>query len=89
MVNLTKKEKYLAKKRVKYNDGTLTDVELWRIPEVDRMAYLSKELSKKYKTDVKFECPTCASVTLFSDSGYITDEDLLGNTKIAKKFKNK
>jgi len=87
--NLTKKQKYLEKKRNKFNSGILSIDELYRIPIEKRIEYIKRELKKKFGGNINFKCPHCASITLYENDGYITDEDLLNHKKIQKSFKRK
>lgn len=84
----TKKEENLKKLTDKINNCTLSEQEYNSIPLDDKMKYLNKMITKKYKCDTKTNCECCGYTVVFKESGYISDEDLLSNESISKCFKH-
>ncbi len=82
---MTKKDKKFKKVEKKFNAGTLSEEDLGRIPVDKQMEYLRREIAKKYGTkEIDFGCPSCGYTVLYTDKGYITDDDLLADEKVAK-----
>ena len=86
----TKKEKKFKKVKKQFNEGTLSKENLGRIPKDKQMEYLRREIGKKHGTkEIDFGCLTCGYTVLYTDKGYITDEDLLADEKVAKHHRPK
>ncbi len=86
----TRKEKKFKKVKKQFDEGTLSKENLRTIPQDKQTEYLQREIAKKYNTkEIEFGCPTCAYTVLYTDKGYITDEDLLADEKVAKYHRHK
>ena len=72
----TKKEKNFNKLKDKFEKGTLTLAEYQKIPLEKKMEYLTKEVKRRYKQDIKVTCERCGSTLIFNTGGYISDDDL-------------
>lgn len=58
--------------------GVIRREDLGKLPFEQRHMYLLEEFNKKYKTQVtEFRCESCITETVYKDSGYITDEELI------------
>ena len=86
---MTKKEKKFKKVEQSFNNCTLSREDLCKIPGDKELEYLKKMIAKKFKTDeIDFRCSHCGHKVLYSDSGYITDEDLLCDEMVSKNFRH-
>lgn len=79
----TKKERVLIQKRLKYEQGTLTEQELRRLPTNAIITYLQTQLTKQFETyPIKINCLDCGIRALYYGmDGNITDEELLKSIK--------
>lgn len=90
MIKATKKDKLFTKYKIKFENNQLSKDELCRLSHEKKAEYLTKNIALKFKIPpIKISCEPCAFSVLYNDSGYITDEDLLSNPEISKKFKHK
>ena len=80
----TKKEKRFQKIKDEFDKGELTREKLLTLSGGRQLEYLRKEIAKKYETnDIDFSCTHCGITVLYTDSGYITDDELLADPKVA------
>jgi len=83
----TKKEKNLDKLQKEFDNINLSEKDLLKIPEINKKIYLKNHICKKYKIDnINFNCISCAKIVAYRDDGYITDDGLLKNYEIRKKY---
>jgi hypothetical protein len=64
-----------------FSNGALTQQEYKRLPEQHlKDEYLSRELEKKWGKPVPYSCEECALTALYTENGYITDEEIIEAT---------
>jgi hypothetical protein len=82
----TKRELIDARLRPKIESGTLSAKELESLTPASASAYLRTALARKYKREaVRFSCQHCATIALFEENGFVTDEELIEDTGLRHK----
>lgn len=81
------KKKHILKPKFlkRYAEGSLSEEDVRQMPSKKQTEYLTRELKKKYKSEIKYSCEECAITALYRDNGYITDEELIECTGLRHK----
>ena len=81
----TRREVWYTKHEADFKAGAISGRDLDKMPTDKQLEFCKIELAKKYKKSIRFKCLHCASIALFADNGYVSDEELIQDTGLRHK----
>ena len=81
----TRREKYYNKNKTAFMEGKIGNDDFERLPTERQKEYCIINLAKKYRKPVRFSCIDCARTALYSNDGYVTDDELIKDTGLRHK----